>query len=74
MARKKKEKRSHQDALLLEAHKRIRAMNNEELPECGSVVEDLAASLATGAMKTDSLEFALLCNLVRKVKMNVSQK
>ena len=34
----------------------------------------LAELLASGAMKGDSLELALLCNIVRKVKMGLSSK
>ena len=37
------------------------------------MLENLGECLATGAMKTDSLEFGMLCNLVRKVKMHTSQ-
>ena len=73
-AQKKKGKRSEHETLLVEAHRKTKSNNYEELSDCGRVVEDLAESLATGAMKTDSLEFALLCNLVRKVKMNISQR
>ena len=65
---------SKPNSLLLEARDKLENEGSWELPDCESVLDNLAELLASGAIKSDSLELALLCNIVRKVKMGLSSK
>ena len=65
---------SKADSMLLEAHDKLKGQKFEEHPECENVLQNLAECLASGALKGDSVELGLICNLVRKMKMGISSQ
>ena len=64
-----KEPKTRKQEELLQAKSRLAsAIEDFEFEDCATLLEDLAESLATASLKTDSLELALIGTLLHKAK------